>query len=224
MAQLTLSKISLAELRSFVSIQEFGVQPYPWLQVDEISLTEAEQREVQLIQSRLVNLKVHLLNEATVWARAIYPLLLLAEQHPIQAWAEVALSATYPQFAIEGIADGVLANAIAGYIENLYVVVVEAKRGLEAQNPLFQLYGQLLAAAWMNWTCDRLMPQEIFGCYTIADTWTFFRAEVDQIDSDKPTMKVESSPEYGEKLEADTILKILKRIVSSKVRSLNFGP
>jgi hypothetical protein len=124
MAQLTLSKISLAELRNVVSIQEFGVQSYPWLQVDGITLTEAEQQELQLIQSRIVNLKVHLLNEATVWARAIYPLLLLAEQHPIQAWAEVALAANYPQFAIEGVADGVLANAIAGYVENPYVVVV----------------------------------------------------------------------------------------------------
>jgi hypothetical protein len=59
------------------------VQSYPWLQVEGITLTESEQRELQIIQSRLMNLKVHLLNEATIWARAIYPLLLLAEQHPV---------------------------------------------------------------------------------------------------------------------------------------------
>ncbi|NJP11700.1 MAG: hypothetical protein HC866_21365 [Leptolyngbyaceae cyanobacterium RU_5_1] len=220
MTQLTFGKISLADLKNFVTIQELGVQDYDWLQVGEIELTEAEQQQLQAIQSRLVNLKIHLLNEATIWARAIYPLLLLAEQYPIQAWAEVFLSAHYPRFDIEGLADGMLANSIAGYVETPYLVVVEAKRGLEAQNPQFQLYGQLLASARMNWEGDRQTPQEMFGCYTIADTWTFFRAEISEIDSDRPVMKVESSPEYGEKLEAETILKILKGIVSRKLRSL----
>ncbi|UBF27362.1 hypothetical protein K9N68_05225 [Kovacikia minuta CCNUW1] len=221
MVQLTLGKISLAELKNFVTIQELGIQDYDWLRVDTIELTESELQQLQVIQSRLVNLKIHLLNEATIWARAIYPLLLLAEHHPVQAWSQVPLSAKYSLFEIEGIADGVLANSIAGYVQNPYLVVVEAKRGLEAQNPQFQLYGQLLASARLNWESDRLIPQEMFGCYTIADTWTFFRAEVSQIDNDKPLLILESSPEYGEKLEAKTILKILKGIVSRRLHSLS---
>lgn len=80
------------------------------------------------------------MNEATIWARGIYPLLLLAEQGNIEAWAGVAMRATYPQFEIEGIADGVLGKCVSGFIETPYLIVVEAKRGLEAPNRVYQLY------------------------------------------------------------------------------------
>jgi hypothetical protein len=65
-----------------------------------------------------------------------------------------------------------------GMMESPYIVVVETKRGIDNQNPLFQLYGQLLAAAHLNWENENQehSPQEIFGCYTIADSWTFVRA------------------------------------------------
>jgi hypothetical protein len=53
-----------------------------------------------------------------------------------------------------------------------------------------------------------------FGCYTVADTWSLVRAEVDGMEADIPTLRVEPSREYAEKLEAETIVKILKRIVS----------
>lgn len=223
MTQLTLGKISIADLRHFVEIQEFGIQTYDWLQVEDIEFTELEKRQLQVLHGQLENLKLHLLNEATIWARAIYPLLLIAEHYPIQAWSEVPLSAHYLSFDIEGYADGVLANSIAGYVQNPYVVVVEAKRGLEAQNPQFQLYGQLLAAAKMNWESDRLPVQEMFGCYTIADTWTFFRTEISNIDGEKPVMKLESSREYGERLEMEEILKILKGIVAKKLPVIQFN-
>jgi hypothetical protein len=57
----------------------------------------------------------------------------------------------------------------------------------------------------------------MFGCYTIADSWTFIRAEVECIDGDKPLMRLEISREYVEKLEAETIARILKKIVSARV-------
>jgi len=220
MRQLIAGKMAIAELRQVVDIQESGIQPYPWLQVMDIDLTELEQRQLQVLALQLENLKLHLLNEATIWSRAIYPLLLIAEHYPIQAWSQVPLSMTFPTFQIEGIADGVLANAIAGYVESPYLVVVEAKRGLEAQNPQFQLYGQMLAAAGMNWERDRQLCQEIFGCYTIADSWTFFRAEVSHFQAEKILMKIESSREYNERLEMAEILKILKRIVANKLPEL----
>jgi hypothetical protein len=154
------------------------------------------------------------MNEATLLARSLYPLLLMAEQPPIRALVEVALQARYTQFEIEGIADLVLAKSLSGFMESPYLVVVETKRGVEGQNPVIQLYAQLLAAAHLNWENDGLPRQEIFGCYTVADTWTFVRAEVDEIEADMPTLRVESSMEYAEKLEAATIVKILKGIVS----------
>ncbi|NEQ98602.1 MAG: hypothetical protein F6K30_18085, partial [Cyanothece sp. SIO2G6] len=75
-------------------------------------------------------------------------------------------------------------------------------------------YAHLLAAARLNWQQHNDDPQEVFGCYTIADSWTFLRAEVHQLDSEKPTLWIEFSREYVEKLEAPRILQILRHIVS----------
>jgi hypothetical protein len=214
MEKFILSTLSLEQLKRFVNLQTLGIADYEWTQVDSLTLLEKEQRRLQDINSDLIYSSVHLMNEATLLARAIYPMLLLAERPPIQAWAEIALQAQYPQFKIEGVADGILAKSSAGILEFPYLVVVEAKRGIEGQNPVVQLYGQLLAAAHFNWKTAGQLPQEIFGCYTIADIWTFVRAEVDKIDSDLPTMCVEFTREYDQKYDAERILKILKRIVA----------
>jgi hypothetical protein len=150
----------------------------------------------------------------------IYPLLLLAEQGAIQAWSEVSLSAQYAHFPLEGIADGVLGPSIDGYLQQPYLVVVEAKKGLDASNPQFQLYGQMLAAAWMNWKSSGEELQEIFGCYTISDSWTFFRGEVRGFEVDRPEFRLESSREFSERLEAEIILKLLKRMTHQAWRLL----
>ena len=189
--------------------------------MEAISLSEAEQQELQRLRLRLLNHRTLLMNEATIWARGIYPLLLLAEQGNIEAWAGVAMRATYPQFEIEGIADGVLGKCISGFIETPYLIVIEAKRGLEAQNPVYQLYGQLLVAAHLNWENNPKEPQEIFGCYTIADSWSFIRAEVNGMITDRPTMRIESSRQYAEQYDAEMIAKILKGIVSKYVKPFN---
>ena len=82
------------------------------------------------------------------------------------------LSAVYNQFEVDGIANGVMGYSVAGWLEMPYLVVVETKRGVENQNPIFQLYAQLLVAARLNWEDDSLQDskaerapmQEIFGC------------------------------------------------------------
>ena len=111
--------------------------------------------------------------------------------------------------------DGLLGKSIGGRIKAPYLVVVETKRGIEAQNPLAQLYGQLLAAAKINWQQDHQDPQEMFGCYTIADSWTFVKGLVQALESDRPRLTVESSQEYAEKVDAEIILKLLKTIVKN---------
>ncbi|NEP01162.1 MAG: hypothetical protein F6K58_21380 [Symploca sp. SIO2E9] len=214
MTKLTFSGISKGDLKQFIHLQECGTTAYPWTEMNSIPLDEREQRQVQDITSRLLNYQTHLMNEATIWARGIYPLLVLAERENIQAWAEVSLKARYTKFELDGVADGVLGKSATGCLESPYLVVVEAKNGVEAENPLFQLYGQLLAAAHLNWESEGHDPQEIFGCYTIADSWTFIRGEVEAIESELPTLRVEYSREYVEKLEAETILRILKGVVS----------
>lgn len=214
MVQLTLSNLKLEDLRAYILLQEQPIAAYPWTQTDEIELTEREITQVQDITARLLNHDTALMNEATIWARAIYPLLLLAEQRDIEVWAEVGLSGQFAQFEVSGTADGALGRCVAGRLEAPFLVVIEAKRGIEAANPVFQLYGELLAAAYQNWRADRQEVQVVFGCYTIGDTWKFLRAEVQGFASEQPQMRVEPSREYGERFEAALILKILKKIVA----------
>ena len=74
-----------------------------------------------------------------------------------------------------------------------------------------------MVAAHLNWENNSQEPQEIFGCYTIADSWSFIRAEVDGMVSDRPTLQIESSRQYAEQYDAETIAKILKGMVSKYV-------
>ncbi len=220
--KLKFSDVSLKDLKAVVDLREKDALNGAWVEAADVNLSDGDRQQLDQLRSRLVNEKLHLLNEATLWARAIYPMLLLAEQDNIRVWSEVPLQASYGQFDAEGIADGVLGRSVAGRLEAPYFIVVETKRGIENQNPLFQLYAQLLAAARLNWELDGLEPQEVFGCYTIADSWTFVRAEVRGMEgnvaelgqADRPQLNVESSREYTETHDTEIILKILKGIVA----------
>jgi hypothetical protein len=139
----------------------------------------------------------------------------------ILATSEVSLTAQYQKFELHGIVDGVLGTCIAGNLELPYLVVLEAKRGLEGQNPQPQVYGQLLAAAHLNWEENNNNVQNMFGCYIIADTWTFVRAEISQIETDYPLLMLEHSREYNEIAEAEIILKLLKSVVSTYLTGVN---
>ncbi len=222
--KLTFSGTTLKELKAVVQLEESDAFTAAWVKATAIALTPDELQQLDRLKSHLVNEKLHLLNEATLWARAIYPMLLIAEQGNVRAWSEVPLQARYAQFEIEGVVDGVLGRSVAGRLEAPYLTVVETKRGVENQNPLFQLYAQLLAAARLNWELEQSEPQTLFGCYTIADSWTFVRAVVTQLESDRPHLQVESSKEYTEKNDAEIILRILKGIVSHFLNQQNQPP
>ena len=219
--QVRFSSITLSDLKSWVEIVEHGIRDYPWTLVDDVPLNAEVRRQLQDVQSRLVKDRTQLMNEATIWSRAIYPLLVLAEQGFIQAWAGIPLRGDYSTFEVLGVADGVLGKELSGSVEAPYVVIVETKRGIEAQNPQYQLYGEFLAAAYMNWQLDRGDQQVVFGGYTVADVWTFNKATVTNIDSDRPTLVIESSREYSGKLEAEIIVKILQQIVRDRLNTLS---
>ncbi|MCP4697653.1 MAG: hypothetical protein GY862_12495 [Gammaproteobacteria bacterium] len=216
------SDISFSDLKEYIQLTEKEVSTYAWEVSGKAVLTEKEKWLIHEIVGYSRDIPVHLLNEATIWARAVYPLLMIAETPAIRAWSEVPLCGHYKQFSLEGLVDGVLGKSYAGRMDAPYLVVAEAKRGIEAQNPVAQTYAQMLAAARLNWEQNNKLPQEIFGCYTIADAWTFIRAELDEIESDKPVMQVETSREYVEKLEAETIVTILKNIVSHSIGIRNY--
>jgi hypothetical protein len=216
MLKLIFSELSQENLSKIAKIDEKGVVLDRWNQM-QLECSVQEQEQISLIQSHLITYRLALMNEATIWARAIYPLLMLAERENLQAWSQVTLNAKYPNFELGGIIDGVLGNCASGTISTPYIVVMEAKRGLEAENPQYQLYGEMLVAAWLNWqkSADK-SEQEIYGCYTISDTWTFMHGIVKEFEADYPVMAVESSKEYIQRNEAETILQILKFISHSR--------
>ncbi len=181
------SDLSHVTLRSLIILQEQGIVAAQWDRMMS-ETTEQERAHLQVIQSHLLNYSLSLMSEATIWARAIYPLLMLAERDHIQAWAQVPLRAEFPRFVLEGNVDGVLGNSVSGLLDTPYLIVVEAKGGLEATHPQFQLYGEMLAAAWLNWQQTHEPEQEIFGCYTISGSWTFVHGMVREFEADSPTM------------------------------------
>lgn len=98
--RLTFAELSLATLKRIVQLNKRGVVPDIWDQM-QAPVTPREQQQLQMVTAYLLNYQLNLMNEATIWSRAIYPLLLLAETGPIQAWAQVPLRASYPQFTFQ---------------------------------------------------------------------------------------------------------------------------
>ena len=91
------SRLTPGFLNSMVTLREKGITPALWDTTD-VSLTEHERQRVEAIISSLAHKSIVLMNEATIWSRAIYPLLVLAEQGEIEAWAQLPLKAEYPRF------------------------------------------------------------------------------------------------------------------------------
>jgi hypothetical protein len=130
------------------------------------------------------------------------------------------LKAQFPGFGLEGIADGVVGHNISGLAKSFCLVVVAVKHDPDAQDPLIRLYGVMLAAAGLNWAQDNRLPQEIYGCYTIADNWIFAHGAVIDFEAPQPAMTVSLSRAYSGTVEAETILRILKSITGKLAQEL----
>jgi len=153
-------------------------------------------------------------NEATVWARAIFPLPTLAEDEGVEVQSDVPLTVRLGEVELAGCADGAFGAPSDTDIIAPFLIVVEAKRGIEARSPVTQLYAEMLAAACLNARENGQSRQRIHGAYTMGATWTFVRADIEGLDAERPSFSVVSSPELGEKFEAGMIVKILKSIVA----------
>jgi len=213
MKRFIFSEITFEDIKTCVDLKRTNKTEKIWEDIDNIDLNEEDLQQIQFIQTRLRKTQLHIMNEATIWGRAIYPLLLLIEKRSIEAWAEVSLAAHYKTFTLEGTVDGIIAENIGGYLEAPYFIIVETKRGINAKNPIPQLYAELLAVAMLNQQQSPQDSQRVFGCYTIVDSWTFVQADVFNIDSKCPRLEISTSKEYDEKYEAQSILKILKNIL-----------
>jgi hypothetical protein len=207
--------LSARVLAEVATIHHETEQPAVWEELGKRDVGERERVAVGLVTENLLNYKTQRANEATLWARAIYPLLVLAERGTIRAWSQIPLSATFDEIEIRGEVDGALAASVDEDPELPYLVVVEAKRGVGATDPMIQLLAAMLCAARSNERGGGPV-REIYGCYTIAAVWTFLRGQLDW-SQPKPAMSVLSSREYWEKIEARTIVAVLESIVASMV-------
>ena len=216
MCTYTFSQLTEKVIHQLVTLDEEDGTLEEW-QNRQMALTDDERRRLEEIRSVLRHRHIVVMNEATLWSRAIYPILMLAEQGRVQAWSGVSLKAAYPTFALEGEVDGALAPATGGRIRPPYLIVHEAKRGLNAPDPLYQLYGEMLAAARINAERDATTEQEIFGCYTVNETWAFVRGIVGDMESEKPTFAVEFGPAYSCIWGAEEIVQLLKFIVAKQL-------
>jgi hypothetical protein len=214
MRKITFADLTYDDLAGLVKLKEHGIRRSPWVELAQGELTETEQRIIDHVTAGLRRVSSILVNEATVWSRAIYPLLSLAETERLVAQADVPLRARIGDVELAGSADGAFGTPISGRLRAPFLIVVEAKRGVEGGDPVTQLYGEMLAAAWLNAKKTGHPHQQLHGCYTVADIWTFVCADIEGLDGPEPSFSVYSSQEIDGQIEAATVVKILKSIVA----------
>lgn len=66
MEKLKLSNLNLNDFKRYVALTEKPGIQYDWLRVDDIELSERENRYVADLQNGLQRVQVHLFNEATL--------------------------------------------------------------------------------------------------------------------------------------------------------------
>ncbi len=203
--------LTSAVLAEIATIRHEPSQPALWDELARRELPESDRAAIRLVTDKLLYYRAQRVNEATIWSRAIYPLLVLAERGSIRAWSVVPLAARFDDVELRGEADGALAASIDEEVGMPYLVVIEAKRGIAGSDPMPQLLGAMLCSARLNEEGGH-PGHEVFGCYTIADVWTFVHGRVD-FAQPRPAMSVTVSREYAEKIEAETIVAILESVV-----------
>jgi hypothetical protein len=219
MRRIQFTQVTIEDVRSIVALDDGGLQRSPWDEHARAELTPEEQRMVDYVSADLRRFQPSLVNDATVFARSIYPLLVLAERDGAQALAGVSLAASVGDVELVGVADGAIGRPFAGEVKAPFLVVVEAKRGVEGINPVAQLYAELLTAALLNAQETGRASQRLYGCYTVADSWTFVEMSATALDSPRPSVVVVTSPELSEKTEATTIARTLKSLVATLLAS-----
>jgi hypothetical protein len=220
MALHTLGTLTIAQLRELVQLDDHGVMPARFDERAVGDLTKDDQQALAVLRRNILSYRPLLANEATLWARVIYPLLLLGERDNIRAFSLVPLAAALPRGELRGEVDGALAGMdIEADAMPPYLLVVEAKRGVEGRSPVAQLLGGLLCAGWHNHQKRPQAEQVLYGAYTVADVWTFLQVTLTELTSEVPRMRIVSSREYAETSEAATIVLLLKSMVSELLQT-----
>jgi hypothetical protein len=219
MRRLLFPELTLDDLHGLARLDDRGLRHQPWEDLARSELTAEEDQTVARVSADLRRFQPSLVTEATVFARSIYPLLVLAEAEGVQALADVTITAHLGDVELAGTADGALGRPVAGELQAPFLVLVEAKRGVEGRSPVAQLYGELFAAALVNALATGRPSQMLYGCYTVADNWTFVQLRAEGLDTPHPSLSLVTSSELSEKTEAGTIARILKSIVAEHRRA-----
>jgi hypothetical protein len=167
MTKFSTETMTVDDLGRLAALQSRGVTGDPWDAAVEPP-DEAARVLLHYLTGKLAG--TTRLNEATIWSRAVYPLLELAEMGGVRAWAAVPITAKdpYSDTEIAGVVDGVLAPEAlaAGDPGQPFLLVVEAKRGVDATDPWPQLLAALLAVLWKKLSGGHEgASAEAFGCF-----------------------------------------------------------
>ncbi|MFO0650714.1 MAG: hypothetical protein U0326_31110 [Polyangiales bacterium] len=192
-----------------------------WNSLAKTVIPTTRSQELSVVLGWLRDFDTVTVNESTLWARAIYPLLVLAEEERVRAWSQVPVRATLGGVELAGVVDGVLARegVVGGQATPPFLLVVETKRGIDATDPRAQLLAAMLASIEAE-RAHGHPPSAIerFGCFTVGDTWKFLHA-VERVIDGTPSraMSVSWSRAFSERLEAEAILATLRGIVGREI-------
>src|SRR6202042_2532219 len=94
-AKLSFDAVTLDDLTRLAALETPAAMRAPW-DVAQEPLDERTQLLLGYLTEKLAEAHPTTLNEATLWSRALYPLLELAESGRVRAWAEVTFAARDP--------------------------------------------------------------------------------------------------------------------------------
>jgi len=220
MVTLTLSAIDMQTISSQAAhLRVLPVADEPWAGWERAELSPEILRGVGDLLGRVRRFNTARANEATLWSRVIYPLIELAEQGEVLAWSQVAVSAKHPtlDLVISGVIDGAFAADDLGQPAAPFFLVVEAKRGIDASDPLPQVVGAMLAAGLAGPTAADGARPEVYGAFVVTDKWTFLRGVITADAAGALSFTLTPSREYAVRHESPAIVAVMRAILDRQI-------
>ncbi len=221
MATLSLAQIDEAQLAALAVLTGPVDDAALWDSLEATPVPPRRAQELDVVLGWLRGFDAVTANESTLWARAIYPMLVLAEEERVRAWSQVAVRAALGDVELAGVIDGVLARegVAGGQATTPFLLVVETKRGIDATDPRPQLLAALLASVEAERARNGAAGAiERFGCFTVGDTWKFVRVVATRMEgAPGRAMAVSWSRAFSERLESAAVLAVLHGIVAREI-------
>ncbi len=96
MGSFSLAALTVDSRQSLCRLTGHDVTDEPWRSLAATELSVDDRRLAAFYTSKNVSASATAMNESTVWARVIYPLLMLAEVRDVRAWSQVPIMASVP--------------------------------------------------------------------------------------------------------------------------------